>query len=86
MKTFFFSKKHSCFILATLAILATPAISAKKKIRKSFPREPTSFLRELIWQTSGKKTHLFEKKILLSISKKWRKITKMKVQNICREL
>ena len=31
-------------------------------------------LRELNWQTSGKKAHLFEKKILLSIFSIWRKI------------
>ena len=33
-------------------------------------------LRELNWQTSGKKTHLFERKILVSIFSIWRKIIK----------
>ena len=31
-------------------------------------------LRELNWQTSGKRTHLFERKILLSIFLIWRNI------------
>ena len=46
---------------------------------KKISRESTSFLCKLIWQTSGKKTHLFEKKILLSIF--WRRWRKIKIQN-----
>ena len=38
-------------------------------------------LRELNCQTSGKKTHLFERKILLSIFSIWRKII-LSVKNI----
>ena len=85
-KNIYFSKKPQ--ILTVLRILAN-AIAFYGKFATIWWKndihtreEPKlACLRELNWQTSGKKTHLFERKILLSIFSIWRKII-LSVKNI----